>query len=68
VEKCELDLWNDWNAAIRLKTHKVEETRGLILITAKSKNRRAIIDLENEMIKAERLNPKAVGMTISSLY
>jgi hypothetical protein len=45
AEKCELDLWNDWNAAIRLKTHKVKETRELILITAKSENWRAVIDL-----------------------
>jgi hypothetical protein len=34
AEKCELDLWNNWNAAIRLKTHKVKETREPILITA----------------------------------
>jgi hypothetical protein len=27
-----------------------------------------IMDLEDEMIKAETLNPKAIGMTISRLY
>jgi hypothetical protein len=68
VEKCELYLWNDWNAVILLKTHKVKETRELILITANSENRRAVIDLEDETIKAETLHPKAVGMTISRLY
>jgi hypothetical protein len=68
VEKCELYLWNDWNAVILLKTHKVKETRELILITTKSENWRAVIDLEDEMIKAETLHPKAVGMTISRLY
>jgi hypothetical protein len=27
AEKCELDLWNNFNAAIQLKTHKAKETR-----------------------------------------
>jgi hypothetical protein len=27
-----------------------------------------IMDLEDEMIKAETLNPKAINMTISRLY
>jgi hypothetical protein len=38
------------------------------MITAKSEIQRAVIDLEDEMIKAETLNPKAVGLTISKLY
>jgi hypothetical protein len=38
------------------------------LITAKAENQRAVIDLEDKMIKIETLYPKAAGMTISRLH
>jgi hypothetical protein len=46
----------------------VKETREPILITAKSEIQRVVIDLEDETIKAKRLNPKTVDMTIPKLY
>jgi hypothetical protein len=55
VEKCELDWGNDWNAAIRLETHRIKETRWPILITTKSENQKIILDLENETIKGRSL-------------
>jgi hypothetical protein len=67
-EKCELDSWNSWNAATLLRTHKVNGTRQPILVISRAENQMDDIDLEDETIDAEILNPKAVCMTISRLH
>jgi hypothetical protein len=66
--KCESDSWNSWNAATLLRTHKVNGTRQPILVIAKAGNQMDDIDLEDEIIDAEILNPKTVCMTISRLH
>jgi hypothetical protein len=67
-EKCESDSWNRWNAATLLRTHKVNGMRQPILVITKAGNQMDDIDLEDEIIDAEILNPKIVCMTISRLH
>jgi hypothetical protein len=67
-EKCESDSWNSWNAATLLRTLKVNGTRQSILVIAKAGNQMNDIDLEDETIDAEILNPKTVCMTILRLH